>query len=213
MIDSIVNFVADEKSHAMLLFVGGFSEAKDIAKRATDEIKITSESYVQELLDVDTARTIRDRSLMKTESGSKRIIYIAFEKIHPESQNTLLKTLEEPTQGLYFVIISATQNILPTIQSRMSVIVSSGSTAYEMWAKKFLRSTYKARLDEVKSVTGEDEYDLKSRLNAILKQLPVDSEFSDGRSYLVECLSYSEGKGVSAKMILESLSLILPIKT
>ena len=52
---------------------------------------------------------------------SKKKVYIlnGLEKLRKESSNALLKTIEEPPKNLYFILLSTSLNIIPTIKSRV----------------------------------------------------------------------------------------------
>jgi len=55
------------------------------------------------------------------EAPSKVFVIYDAERMQPVAANALLKTLEEPTDGTYFILLaSSLQDILPTIQSRCS---------------------------------------------------------------------------------------------
>lgn len=56
--------------------------------------------------------------------GTRKVFLIEdFDRVTKEGQNALLKTLEEPLDGIYFILVSAFEDkILPTIHSRCRVI-------------------------------------------------------------------------------------------
>ena len=56
---------------------------------------------------------------------AKKKIYIlnGVEKLRKESANALLKIIEEPPKNLYFILLSKSLNIIPTIKSRVMTFV------------------------------------------------------------------------------------------
>lgn len=64
-------------------------------------------------------RWLIDRISRKPLSGRYVILIDGIDKITEEGQNALLKTIEEPSENIYFVLISSSRSdILPTILSR-----------------------------------------------------------------------------------------------
>lgn len=63
---------------------------------------------------------IRQLSLSSYHNGRIGIIWWS-ERLNPVSANILLKTLEEPPNNATLILISSTENILPTIKSRCRV--------------------------------------------------------------------------------------------
>lgn len=70
--------------------------------------------------------------------GGRAVLFIDAHTISPESQNLLLKTMEEPPQGVLFLLTGNEAGILPTILSRTSIVrcgmPSAGEVAAELMA-------------------------------------------------------------------------------
>lgn len=56
------------------------------------------------------------------------------ERLNVQSSNALLKTLEEPSPSSIFILISATQKLLPTILSRCQIVAFNAFTEAELEA-------------------------------------------------------------------------------
>jgi DNA polymerase III subunit delta' len=70
-----------------------------------------------------SVRWLIDRLSAKSISGSKAILIDGIDRITEEGQNALLKTIEEPSQGTCFILITSNRNnLLPTILSRCTEI-------------------------------------------------------------------------------------------
>ena len=74
-------------------------------------------------LSADLAGEISDESLLRpVESDKKLFVLDAFQNVTPLVQNKLLKLLEEPPQGVYFLAgATAEHTVLPTVLSRANV--------------------------------------------------------------------------------------------
>ncbi|MBI1309547.1 MAG: AAA family ATPase [Proteobacteria bacterium] len=80
---------------------------------AEDGKKSISIKQVRELLEV----------LQRSADTARTLIVDALEDLTPEAANTLLKTLEEPRPGIYFMLISHQLSaVLPTIRSRCRLL-------------------------------------------------------------------------------------------
>ncbi len=74
-------------------------------------------------LSADLAGEITDESLLRPVEGEKKLFVLdAFHTVTPLVQNKLLKLLEEPPQGVYFLAGAAAEHaVLPTVLSRANV--------------------------------------------------------------------------------------------
>jgi DNA polymerase-3 subunit delta' len=71
-------------------------------------------------LSIDEVREIIKESYESSDHG--KVIIIETKKLSSISQNGLLKVLEEPPKGVYFLIVVPSKSmILPTVRSRLSV--------------------------------------------------------------------------------------------
>ena len=120
--------------------VGKFSFLKEILKDKKETIFINSE---EKILKIDTARMITSLGLQKS---TKRIVVINdAHKFQNQSQNTLLKTLEEPFSKTIFVLITHRfYKILPTIRSR-SILIRFGLVSFEETVKILKEKGYRAK--------------------------------------------------------------------
>ncbi len=184
-------------------------------------------------LGVDDSRAIKDFQSNKALVGDKKILVIKTNFITHEAQNSLLKVFEEPTQGTHlFLLMPSSENILPTLKSRLMVINlkvgSGGKQTSKLSVEKFLQSSLSERFELVKVFlprSKEEKADKagvinflneleqflyqdfeKKRTTALPSSLTQDIEtiFSEIR----QCRSYLNDRSPSVKMILEHLSQI-----
>lgn len=101
--------------------VGKFSLAKEILNKFIDYEKIIIKTE-DKLFRIETARFLERISFQK--NRSKRVFIVDdFHKLRNESQNVILKTIEEPPSSTVFIFTThRLHKILPTIRSRAIVL-------------------------------------------------------------------------------------------
>ncbi|GAB6090146.1 hypothetical protein [Spirochaeta dissipatitropha] len=81
------------------------------------------EKTPKDLLNADSIRRMNFWTHISSRSGPKVIILEHVESLNDSQRNLLLKTLEEPPQGVYYILTTSKRTaILPTILSRLRVI-------------------------------------------------------------------------------------------
>lgn len=85
-----------------------------------DFYELNATSLGKNVIPVEEVRNFVTQSKYKSFAGKRQIFVISeAEKMEDESQNTLLKTLEEPnSDNLFILITSNPEYLLPTIKSR-----------------------------------------------------------------------------------------------
>lgn len=83
---------------------------------------------------IDAAKEIVYKSSTSSYEGGNRIFILRdIERMKSEAINALLKTLEEPKEGDFFILLSNNlKNILPTIKSRSIILKIKLKTAQEL---------------------------------------------------------------------------------
>ena len=78
-----------------------------------------------EKLTADLGAAILEECALKPVEGTKKLFVLdAFHTVAPLVQNKLLKVLEEPPAGVYFLLGAANEySVLPTVRSRMKTVV------------------------------------------------------------------------------------------
>ncbi len=106
-LSEIVNYIADLKKSKPLIILPEKDEKVDLEKG---------------IIGVEIIRRLYDE--VRTKSNSDHLIVIDYtEKMTVQAQNAFLKLLEEPTSGVYFILLSHTgDNLLPTVLSRVTLI-------------------------------------------------------------------------------------------
>jgi DNA polymerase III delta prime subunit len=171
-----------------------------------------------ENLTINEARTIKDIQSQRAIAGEHRVFVIETFAMTGEAQNALLKVFEEPTAGSLFIVIAPSAHILlPTLRSRMVVIVKEKTkTASSLDTKKFIANGAAKRIEmlkpilEFKDAEGNKRADKKAAV-AFLSALRFEIKDTDikGLGAIDEALIYLFDKSSSVKILLENVSISL----
>ena len=129
---------------------------------------------------------MKDRQQKKSLDGGKKIFVISTNSITREAQNSLLKIFEEPTEGThFFLILSSSRILIPTLKSRLHVIPSISSKGENENEKEDIA----AELKELQRLTIEGNIsndnlanrlkNLSNKLNSTIENptVPVEDSF------------------------------------
>jgi DNA polymerase III subunit delta' len=98
------------------------------------------EKKKQRIIAIGQIRMLRDFINMTSHQGGVKVIVIhPAESLNSAAFNALLKSLEEPPAGTYFLLVSHRPHLLPaTIKSRCQqvALTSPGQSAAEQWLKE-----------------------------------------------------------------------------
>lgn len=206
------------KHHALLITASNRIEA---AERIYNELKQQSPAHTffnQTVLDIETARKII--SWANTPYNEEKFAVISFHTAGLEAQNTLLKILEEPRNGIRFILVTSNkENLIATVLSRVVCVEENDNKESLYEATKFLETSHALRMklpyvvDILSRTDEEDRKDRESVREFILALASVLNENSVSLNYVEETLqsaSYAADPSASGKALLEYLSLLLP---
>lgn len=206
------------KHHALLITASNRTEA---AERIYNELKQQSPAHTffnQTVLDIETARKII--SWTNTPYNEEKFAVISFHTAGLEAQNTLLKILEEPRNGIRFILVTSNkENLIATVLSRVVCVEENNNKESLYEATKFLETSHALRMklpyvvDILSRTDEEDRKDRESVREFILALASVLNENSVSLNYVEETLqsaSYAADPSASGKALLEYLSLLLP---
>jgi DNA polymerase III delta prime subunit len=194
---------------ANFLFERGFSTDKNPDYHLFEDVSFS----------VDNARAIREMARNKP-IGSKKVFVVLPSRFSEESQNALLKVLEEPTSDTHFFILLPTREmLLPTLLSRLEIIrlnrQETEDREYMKEAEKFLDLSKPARLAFIKKLVDKNKLEEDQRvflapfLDALLLILKGrGAKVKDIKSVYKERL-YADDPAAMPKLILEHLALVL----
>lgn len=108
---------------------------KQIDNLAHPDVEIVNKNNGN--IKIDEIREIVYETIESSFNSPKKIFIICgVENLRKESANALLKTIEEPPKNVYFILLSRTLNIIPTIKSRAIKFHLESSTSLELGVDK-----------------------------------------------------------------------------
>ena len=169
---------------------------------------------------IENARELRAWQELTSMNGGRKVHIIYADFMTREAENALLKTLEEPIPNTHiFFAIPKPDVLLPTLLSRVRVVMPAQSDDLKKEANEFLRSTQQQRLSHVAKlvVNSDDEEaaaDVRERTHALLDALEqtLADDLTKNKSKLEQILKFKKYlyiPGASSRMILETLALTL----
>src|SRR3989339_555331 len=186
---------------------------------------------------IEDARNLKSYATQKSFDTGKKIFIISANNFLLEAQNSLLKTFEEPINNTHFFLIVPDINaLLKTLVSRfylISAVPGMGEEVEE--AEKFIKMSLRSRIDYIKGLLAEPEEEedeeeneivaldstrskaLKflNALESVLSRVPLDKNISrvplDMFQHFLKVREFLRMPGSSAKNLMESVALIIPI--
>ncbi len=163
---------------------------------------------------ISDARAISLSQESRDFQGGKKIFIIQTDFITEEAQNSILKVFEEPTKGTHFFIISPQDMLLPTLRSRMQVIIHNSD---ELKLESVLKMKLSDRLSKVKEIVEAISDEEKTKQDAIAFLNRIEKElYSEGVEKSAYKLRVCEDarqslydRGAPVKIILENVLLTI----
>ncbi len=178
---------------------------------------------------VDDARDVQFFVSEKS-TGGKKIVIIASTFFHGHAQNTLLKTIEEPTvDACIFFITDSSIRLLPTVRSRAVVHTLDTTQPFIEEAKMLLSKTKPERLVWITSFIElyhdeENQNHVREAVHALLSTCiqtyhqictnknakPLTEEDARIFEQLTDIHTFILDNGSPVKMLTEAFLLLLP---
>lgn len=205
-------FIEGDRALVLAAIESFLEEAFNIKREGNPDVHVGE----YESLGIDESRALQEMQSMRPLLGDRKFFIIVTRSMTGEAQNSLLKVFEEPTPGTHFFVISPSQRILlPTLRSRLRVIVhESSSEIAGGGAKEFIKLSYKDRLAYIAPLVEEkDRSKAESLLQGIVALIDEDKESLDKKrgetlKELLTLISYLRDRSSSLKLILERVSLM-----
>jgi len=175
--------------------------------------EITFTIHNVEKLTVDDVREIQEMTY-RINPTEYTLYVIRAASMSPESQNGLLKIIEEPPAGTYFIFATTEPVILPTFLSRSHEVISNSSEELLFTPEEFYMKKIPERLEEVTEILvrhkkGEvTRQQIMRSLGALSEFLAIKEKREDAKSVfeMVQTLTLSSG---SLKQVLEGTSVMI----
>lgn len=170
---------------------------------------------------VDEAEDIRSRARTRPVQASQRVFAISTPSMTTESQNALLKTIEEPSaDALFFFVVPSPEMLLPTVRSRAQMMeVDSKRLGQLVDAREFLAAAPQQRLEMLKPIYEHDEDEGRDMSLVISFLASLEREFAkesvsetkdEGLRSIYRARKYAGDKGSLLKALLEQVALLTP---
>ena len=166
-----------------------------------------------DLFSIDAVRKLKDQQQQKPVLHARRFFIVAFKRIPIESQNALLKVLEEPVSTTHLILVThTTEHFLPTVLSRVHVVAGDRGKNEETRKKAidFLTSTKAERIKMIKPlIDSKDKAMISSFLSELERELYEGGikENQKGLEELLRVKGYINDRGASLKILLEHIAL------
>jgi len=174
---------------------------------------------------IDDAHELTRQAALKSVSN-RALFIIAISITNVFAQQALLKLLEEPQQGVTFVLLVPPGSLMPTIKSRLLRYSgklqfdeqnSLGATRglFEQQIATFLKSSYKDRSAQITALLKDDE-GVRERVRDFVNSIEAalhhkqSKEARAGLEDVAKVRSYLNDQSPSLKMLLEHLAVTLP---
>ena len=204
----------------------------------SDFIHISLDSFkIEDARNLKSYGSQKSFSSALSAQAGKKIFIISANSFLLEAQNSLLKMFEEPIENThFFLVVPDTNALLKTLVSRfylISPVPGMGEEVEE--AEKFIKMPLRSRIDYIKGLLAEPEEEedeeeneivaldstrskaLKflNALESVLSRVPLDKNISrvplDMFQHFLKVREFLRMPGSSAKNLMESVALIIPI--
>lgn len=205
--------------HAYLIEANKDVIESELKSEVADRLSITFEAnpdFVEldlDLFSIEDARSLSDYQSKKALGVGNKVIIISFNKIVHETQNALLKVLEEPTEGTHiFLVTPSLIGFLPTLLSRVEVIRVSSSGETVIKADEFMNASIVDRQKMIKKIIDSKDRVEADRFLSSLEKHCYEEGVMESKDSLHEILfakKYLHDRGSSTKQLLEHVALVL----
>lgn len=128
-------------------FCGECNICKRIEKMLYSDLEILDNP---DGLKIDEIRELAYKSSSSPYEGNKKVFIIKdISKMRKESSNALLKLIEEPNKGSFFILLNSNLNILPTIKSRSILVKIKRRRAEELEVDDFVYSFFRGKSEDI----------------------------------------------------------------
>ncbi len=151
-------------------------------------------------------------------SSQPKIILLYFSTITVESQNILLKTLEEPSKNTYIFILTPNVNILlPTVLSRCMLLALPAEEASFKNENDFITANLQQRFKIIEKINKlKDGGDKKAKFLEILNDIEIylnknksNKNWDMSVQAVLQAKKHMHSKGAMSKMLMESVAIVL----
>ncbi|MCD5396789.1 MAG: hypothetical protein LRZ98_01430 [Candidatus Pacebacteria bacterium] len=214
-----LNLIKNNLSHFYVILGNPEQNKKDILGFLKNKINFIYKqnpdffNFKGEMLLIDQVRKIKKiNNISIIDQDSYRIFFLDFQKISKESQNALLKILEEPSEKtIFFLFVNDKSFLFKTILSRAQIL-SGSFYMEENIGEDFIKSSFLERKNKILNLKKEEMQSFFCSLEkALLKQnINDENERLKILKHFSELKKQSKFTGSNLNYILEFLSFYIP---
>lgn len=152
-----------------------------VEKKQSENVRIISPDG--NTLKVEQVREVLDFLSLASFGQNRVIIFEDAHLMNPQAANALLKTLEEPFENVYFILLGPEiTHFMPTVRSRSQVIRFSVLTEAELQQVKpgfdnWAYASARGRIERLDSLTSEAGLSFRKEALALLESFWLDKKF------------------------------------
>lgn len=199
--------------HAQLVLGTCFKETSFFNELTSSNTELSY--FSAETLAIADVRNLIKSAFLKPNSQPTKTIVIEVMAIAVESQQALLKVIEEPPQTTKFVIVVPSKaSLLPTLLSRLQQvdIVSESSRKPNEYFLQFLQLPLGGRLELIAKLTKDKRLpELNDLSSGVLLWVENNAQSSIAKQLYFDA-SMMNMRGAAKKMLLEDVALLLPVE-
>ena len=141
---------------------------------------------------VDTVRELGYKSSSSASEGKRKIFILKdIQKLKKEAGNSLLKLIEEPAENSFFILLTNSLNILPTIKSRSILVKIKKRDAEELDVDEFTYNFFLGNSRDIENFKIND-IDLQKAesyemIGVHLKKYEETEDFKE-KVYIYKCI-------------------------
>ncbi len=216
---SLINLKKEQLHHTNIcvgdrdIVIKDIKELVSVFSNKNKNKKISYVLYQYDKFLLDDAQYIFSTHIHKVSSDEMNIIGIAFNSTNLQSQNSILKILEEPPLNTYFfIIVPSKKIILPTVLSRSQIFEYKKEVDISKETLDFIKLTIPQRLEFIKKTVEEIKKEKKTKQDVInfIEEIEKYTHQQKNITLLkrtIEIKEYLKDPGASVKQLLEYLSL------
>ncbi len=152
-----------------------------VEKKQSENLRIVSPDG--NTLKVEQVRDVLDFLSLASFGQNRVIIFEDAHLMNPQAANALLKTLEEPFENVYFILLGPEiTHFMPTIRSRSQVIRFSALTESELHQVKpgfeeWAYASARGRIERLESLTSSEGLSFRKEALELLENFWLDKKF------------------------------------
>ncbi len=198
--------------HAYIIFGDKEKNFENVLGTLGGRVHPDTEVFVFDKLQIDDARSIKEKSFQMPVAREHRFFIVSFNEINMQAQNALLKVFEDgPAYTKFILLTEGRAGLLDTFMSRFEVkegekVEEKRSFALSAKTGSEIIASAQKLAEEISKnkKTKKDMQDFLLELASCLRQKNQTEKYGA----VLHLLSYAKDPSASSKMLLETAAII-----